>query len=242
MQDVQNRKHDVTGYVTKLSGVNKPKAFIISAGANDFIGPIILSWLKQRSSGDTNPANARKYIDNSQFNPIMEIVKWSYLRLLADVKVLSPATMVLLHSYTYGAGPTHVDGTFLGRYFTQKGFDPIDPAHAPLIKAIIKLLIDRFHKMLQDLKNNSSLKIEIVDFRSMLQQSDIRDEIHPKPSMAPAMAARYVPFLARAGVQPRTADAQANARPRRVSTTKKRVAKTRKRAAGTKRQITQGRS
>jgi hypothetical protein len=201
-QDVQDRRADPTGYLTKLRGPVKPRAFIVSMGGNDFLGDQVLSWLRQRESGDHDPANARRYVDDEDFDLIMSVAKLNYLRLLANVKRFSPATTVLLHSYTYGAVPTHVNGPFLGKFFTARGFDPLDPNLTALNKAIVKLVIDRFHSMLVDLKT-VGVKLEIVDFRRRLRPSDMRDEIHPKPSKAPALAAKYVPFLENAGIEPR---------------------------------------
>ena len=121
----------------------------------------------------------------------MSIARINYMRVIKDLESFSPRTTLLLQSYTYGAVPTHTSGAFLGRYFTVKGFNAIDR------------------------------KIEIVDFRKMLKPSDIRDEIHPKPSKAPAMAAKYVPFLKKAGVQPRRTSARVAA-PRKSPASNKR--------------------
>ena len=220
-QDVQDRKADPSGYLSKIKGAVKPKAMILSMGGNDFLGDPILSWLVQRDEEDHDPGNAPKYIDEYQFESIMSIARINYMRVIKDLESFSPRTTLLLQSYTYGAVPTHTSGAFLGRYFTVKGFNAIDRKHKPLIAAIIKLVIDRFHCLLCDLKTTTELKIEIVDFRKMLKPSDIRDEIHPKPSKAPAMAAKYVPFLKKAGVQPRRTSARVAA-PRKSPASNKR--------------------
>jgi hypothetical protein len=202
-QDIQDRRAEPTGYLTKLKGPVKAKAFIVSMGGNDFLGDQILTWLRQRQSGDHDPANAPRYVDDEEFEQILGGARLNYVRLIANVKKFSPDTTVLLQTYTYAAGPTHLDGAFLGRFFTARGFGALDPNLDALNKAIVKLVIDRFHAMLVELKETSAVKIEIVDFRRMLQPSDIRDEIHPKPGKAAEMAAAYVPFLEGAGVEPR---------------------------------------
>lgn len=194
------RRDEPTGYRTRLK--EKPKAFLLSAGGNDFLGETILTWLEQRSSGDHDPANAAKYINNN-FDHILASVKYTYKRILADVAKISPHTRVILQTYTYGAVPTHDERMHLGRYFKTKSFEPINSYHRPLMDAIIALSIDRFHDVLRSVKRKAEVKVDIVDFRSALSSSDMRDEIHPKSAMAASMAAAYVPFLNKAGATPR---------------------------------------
>ncbi|KRE07520.1 hypothetical protein ASE63_22755 [Bosea sp. Root381] len=196
------RRDDPTGYRTCLA--NKPKAFLLSAGGNDFLGETIPTWLKQRASGDLDPANARKYV-NKNFDHILASVKYTYKQILEDVAKISPRTRVALQTYTYGAVPTHDEGMHLGRYFKARGFEPINPAHRPLIAAIVELLIDRFEDVLSSVQRKAKVKVEIIDFRSALQSADMRDEIHPKSTKAPAMAEAYLPFLRRARVTQPTA-------------------------------------
>jgi lysophospholipase L1-like esterase len=191
------RRDDPTGYRTRLN--DKPKAFLLSAGGNDFLGETIPTWLKQRSSSDHDPANAAKYV-NKNFANILASVKYTYKKILDDVAEISPGTRVALQTYTYGAVPTHNEGMHLGRYFKDKGFEPINPDHRELIDAIVKLLIDRFEDVLSSVRRKAKVKVEIVDFRTTLSSADMRDEIHPKSKMAPAMAKAYLPFLQRAGV------------------------------------------
>jgi hypothetical protein len=232
MGEVRDRKLEPTGFLTKLRAA-QPKAFILSAGANDFIGPTILTWLLQRASGDVDPRNAARYIDRRPFQRIMDSVEADYRDLVADVKSFSRATTLMFHSYTYAVGPTTVTAPFLGQYFSYLGFDPIDPRHRPLIDAIIRLLIDRFHAMLRRVKDDSPVNVEIIDYRTMLQHSDIRDEIHPKPALAPAMAAKYVQPLSRAGVTPRGAAMAVAATPVRATAAKK-AGTSKKKAAAAK--------
>lgn len=191
------RRDDPTGYRTRLKG--QPKAFLLSAGGNDFLGETILTWLEQRSSGDHDPANAKRYV-NKNFDHILASVKYTYKKILDDVAEISPATRVILHTYTYGAVPTYEEGMHLGRYFRTRSFEPINPDHRPLMDAIIELLIDRFHDVLLTVRRKAKVKVDIVDFRTALSSSDMRDEIHPKSAKAAAMAAAYIPFLKKAGV------------------------------------------
>lgn len=200
MAQVFARRDEPTGYRTRLK--EKPKAFLLSAGGVDFLGETVLTWLDQRSSADHDPANAAKYI-NKNFDHILASVKYSYKRILADVAEISPDTRVILQTYTYGAVPTHDEGMHLGRYFKAKGFEPINSYHRPLMDAIIVLLIDRFRDVLRNVKRKAGVKVDIVDFRTALLSSDMRDEIHPKSAMAASMAAAYEPFLKKAGATPR---------------------------------------
>lgn len=193
------RRDDPTGYRERLK--SKPKALLLSAGGNDFLGETILTWLDQRSSNDHDPANAKKYV-NQNFTQIMGIIKYTYAKILEDVADISPNTRVILQTYTYGAVPTYDAGMHLGRYFMAKSFEPTNPDHRALIDAIVKLLLDRFYRVLLSTQKSAKVTVDIVDFRKALSSSDMRDEIHPKSKMAPVMAQAYVPFLKAAGVEP----------------------------------------
>jgi hypothetical protein len=198
--EMQERKNSANGYIAKLA--NKPKIFAVSSGGIDFLGETIINWLDQRSSTDFDPKNAHKYI-NGEFDLILNCVKYNYLRLVHDVENISPNTTILFQTYAYAAGPVYAKGLFLGQYFTYRGFDPIDPRIKPLNSAIIKLVLDRLYRLLVSIKKKAKVNVEIVDFRTKLTSSDIRDEIHPEPEMAQAMAEEYIPFLKKAGVKPR---------------------------------------
>jgi hypothetical protein len=198
-QEVQRRKNTPTGYRTMLK--REPRAFMVSMGGNDFLGEAVKSWLRQRASDDTDPTNAPNYIDFGEFDLILKAVEANYRRLIADVKAVSPSTHLIFQTYAY-AEPTHVTGPFLGQHFDSRGFDPINSLHRPLIHAIIKLIIDRFRRLLVKLRNLHPGTIDIVDFRDLLHRGDFRDEIHPRPEFAPAMAQRYADVLTRIGVPP----------------------------------------
>ena len=199
LAQVFSRRDDPTGYRARLEA--KPKALLISAGGNDFLGETISTWLEQRESADHDPANASRYV-NQNFDHILGTIKYTYTKILKDVEENSSKTRVILQTYTYGAVPTYETGMHLGRYFAAKGFEPTNPDHRALIDAIITLLIDRFHGALKEVKKEAKVGVDIVDFRKKLSSSDMRDEIHPKSAMAPAMAAAYIPFLKKAGIEP----------------------------------------
>lgn len=202
--DVEARKASASGYYTLLRD-RRPKAFLLSMGGNDFLGPLVASWLAQRNSGDVDPSNAHLYV-NQNFAPMLAALRSNYEQVAATVRGISPHTALLFQTYTYAAQPTHPTGPFLGQWFDAKGFDPINPDHRPLIAAIIKLVLDRFHQVLSGVKSsNPDLRIDIVDFRKALRIQDIRDEIHPMSRMAASMAMAYTPYLRDIGIEPAVA-------------------------------------
>lgn len=199
--DIQSRKMDPDGYVEKLK--KQPKAFIVSMGGIDFLGSEVLSWLGQRASGDHDPANAPRYIVETEFARRLQIAKLNYEILLSDIQAYAPKTKLIVQTYSYACIPVTPVGPFLGQYFKAKGFEPADPAHRPLCQAIIRLVLDRFFNMLQSVALTHGNMVKIVDFRQALRPSDIRDEIHPHPKVAAAMAKSVVPVLKAWGITPK---------------------------------------
>ena len=165
-------------YVQKLRSGNF-RHFLFSGGGNDVLGSID-KYVKTRSPGDTDPANAPGYVKPSFATKVKSIMA-GYETLADDVRgAAGSRTVLYIHGYA-NAIPKK-NGPYLGRPLEALGFDP--SVVGPLCKAIVAHMVAMFNAALQTFAA-SRANIVYVDLRPKVTGTDWNtDEIHPKESGA----------------------------------------------------------
>ncbi|MBK8456831.1 MAG: SGNH/GDSL hydrolase family protein [Phyllobacteriaceae bacterium] len=156
--------------------------FFLSGGGNDILGSIP-KYVLPRKKGDTDPANAPKYINVDFANALNGLMK-DY----AKVEAAVPANTVLyVHGYAY-AIPVP-GGKYLGKPLKALDFDPV--AHSALACAVIAYMVDLFNARLMAFAA-AKARVVWIDLRPVVKGSDWHtDEIHPNSNGARKIARRF---------------------------------------------------
>lgn len=172
-------------YVQMLESGNF-RHFLFSGGGNDILGSIG-KYVKPRTPGDTDPANAPDYVKPSFATKVKKIVA-DYEELADDVrKARGSRTVLYVHGYA-NAVP-RPNGRYLGRRLTALGFDPSDVG--PLATAIVAHMVGMFNTALMAFAA-ARANIVYLDLRPRLTAGDWHtDEIHPNANGARKIATAF---------------------------------------------------
>lgn len=161
--------------------------FFLSGGGNDILGSIP-KYVLPRKKGDTDPANAGKYV-NGDFAKALD-------RLMKDYAKVADATPkdTVLYVHGYAHAIPVAGGKYLGKPLKALNFDPV--AHAALACAVIARMVDMFNARLMAFAA-SRAGVVWIDLRPVLTASDWHgDEIHPSSAGARKIAQRFRAALA----------------------------------------------
>ena len=140
--------------------------FLFSAGGNDVLGSIGL-YLKKHKDGDTDPANASKYVKPDFADKIEETIA-GFKRLVGDVKEMAPpGTVLFVHGYA-NAIPKK-DGQYLGKRLAAQGFDPV--VARDLSRAVVVHMVGMFNDALRHFAATTA-NVVYIDMRPAMLVSD----------------------------------------------------------------------
>jgi hypothetical protein len=176
--------------------------FLFSGGGNDVLGELrgLLNQISFSHTDPNNPAHVAFYV-KPDFKAVLTLLRARYVRLIDDVRSISPGTRLMLNGYAYARAVAH--GAFIGDDFEFLGFDLThQPEHVQLAWAIIRSMVDRFNVMLENLATNTS-SVSFYDLRSVVSQTDDRDwfdaELHPSRRAAKRIAQVFADDLPEPG-------------------------------------------
>jgi GDSL-like Lipase/Acylhydrolase family len=165
--------------------------FLFSGGGNDVLGELrdLLNQISFSHTDPKNPAHVAFYV-KPDFRAVLTLLRARYVRLIDDVRSISPGTRLMLNGYAYARAVGH--GPFIGDDFEFLGFDLThQPEHVQLAWAIIRSMVDRFNVMLKNLAANTS-SVSYQDLRPVVSQTDPLDwfdaELHPSRRAAKRIA------------------------------------------------------
>jgi hypothetical protein len=165
--------------------------FLFSGGGNDVLGELrgLLNQISFSHTDPNNPAHVAFYV-KPDFKAVLTLLRARYVRLIDDVRSISPGTRLMLNGYAYARAVGH--GPFIGDDFEFLGFDLThQPEHVQLAWAIIRSMVDRFNVMLKNLAANTS-SVSYQDLRPVVSQTDPLDwfdaELHPSRCAAKRIA------------------------------------------------------
>lgn len=172
-------------YVRMLEPENF-RHFLFSGGGNDVLGSVA-KYVKPRTPGDNDPANAPDYVKPAFAAKVKTIIA-DYEELADDVqKARGSRTVLYIHGYA-DAIP-RPNGRYLGRPLTALGFDPSDVG--PLAAAIVAHMVGMFNMALQAFAA-ARANIVYVDLRPRVTARDWHtDEIHPNANGAKKIATAF---------------------------------------------------
>jgi hypothetical protein len=145
-----------------------PAAILISAGGNDLLGKIqtlIEPFDARRKPGD--------YLGPT-FDTFLEALASDYQRFLLRLLESAPSTPIFCHSYDYAL--PRLRGRWLGRPMASIGI-----TDATLQRAIVSMMVDRFHDALESVAQEPSFegRVTLVDCRGVVPSDGWHDELHP---------------------------------------------------------------
>ena len=156
------RQDEVTAAVLS----QKPHVLLLSAGGNDVLGGGAL----QRCLTPFSPGLAATDYVTAGFDDLLARSMDIYAGLI-EKALVAGAGKVVLHSYDY-AIPT--DGRWLGRPMAKIGIKD-----SALQRAIVRILIDRFHDGLTAMVGGFAGRAVVVDTRGSVPDDEWFDELHP---------------------------------------------------------------
>ncbi len=170
---------------------------LFSGGGNDVLGGGDLSvFLRQRQSGDNDPANASRYI-RPEFQAMLDTTELLYAQLAENVLNASPDTYLVLHGYDYAI--PRPGGPWLGAELEFRGFHPVDQKE--LARAVVRSMIDAFNNRLRTLHNNLQ-NVIYLNLRNTVTPKGWFDELHPTTTSAQKLANKYKALLGAADPKP----------------------------------------
>jgi hypothetical protein len=181
--------------------------FLFSGGGNDVLGELrsLCNQISFSHTDPKNPAHVAFYV-KPDFKAVLRLLRARYVRLIDDVRSISPGTRLMLNGYAYARAMAH--GAFIGDDFEFLGFDLAhQPQHVQLAWSIIRSMVDQFNVMLENLATNTS-SVSYHDLRPVVSQSDDRDwfdaELHPSRRAAKRIAQVFANDLPEPATVPET--------------------------------------
>lgn len=175
------RQDEITAAVIS----QRPHVLLLSAGGNDVLGGGALQrYLKPFAAG----LSAADYV-TAGFDTLLDASLAIYAGLI-EKALTAGAGRVVLHCYDYAIAR---DGRWLGRPMAGIGIH--DRA---LQRAIVRVLIDRFHEGLQAMARRFPDRVAIADTRGSVPDGEWYDELHPT-SLGFGFPARLIRIAAEGG-------------------------------------------
>jgi lysophospholipase L1-like esterase len=144
----------------------KPDILLLSGGGNDLLGDgRLVRYLAPHAAG-MSPADYVK----PEFDALVATILDIYADLIRKA-LAAGASRIVCHSYDY-AIPNN--GPWLGRPMLKLGI-----TDQPTQRAILKVLIDRFHAGLVAMAAGFHGKVIVADCRGLVADNEWYDELHP---------------------------------------------------------------
>lgn len=159
-----------------------PAVILLSGGGNDLLGEGRLASALR----PFDPALAPEEYLGPAFEANLRAILGSWEELLATVRGIAPGTPILCHSYDHAIP---AKGRWLGKPMRRLGIT--DPA---LQRALIRLMVDRFHAELTALAARMT-GVEVIDCRGAVR-GRWHDELHPTNAGYRDVAARFAARIA----------------------------------------------
>jgi hypothetical protein len=153
----------------------KPRLLFFSGGGNDVVGEKLVTYLNHHDFDPNHPLQEAyvKYMFNEVFHGYLSI-------LIKKVSEANPGTMIVMHGYGRPI-PNGQGAGFWGLSFVGPWMLPaLMQKHIPKDKhrELINRLIDEYNAMLAKLASEHPKQFVYVDLRSVISDSDWRDELH----------------------------------------------------------------
>ena len=169
-----------TGYIEELITLHGFDGFLISAGGNDIAGDPLKSYLRHP------PVKGQSADDfvSENFEPFIAQMKERFDGLAKRLTGKFPALHIFCHGYDWPlplAGGLWLEPALSVRQVPQS-----------VQKAILKLMIDRYYRMLYEVAANFDGRFHVVDCRGAVGESDQWfDELHPMNSGFGRVAGKF---------------------------------------------------
>lgn len=170
-------------------------AILMSGGGNDIAGDSLCIWLNDAADVGNDPARA---VNQTRFTDALNMVKASYLDLIAIRDDLLPGAPIFVHDYDF-AVPSGRAASILGVYSMGPWLKPsleycgwTDPVQGA---AIVKGVMQQFAGMLDTLQAQPENNFVHVVTQGTTDPSTWPNELHPGPDGFKAVAAKMATAL-----------------------------------------------
>ncbi|WP_134681834.1 SGNH/GDSL hydrolase family protein [Paracoccus ravus] len=163
----------------------RPKAVLLSGGGNDLLGAANLARALRRFEPGLG---AGDYLGRA-FDENLGVVLDGYRQLFARLRQVAPQVPVLTHVYDYALP---AGGRWLGQPMQALGI-----SDAGLQRAIIRAIVDRFHKALTEVAAGFP-QVRVIDTRGTVAAGQWHDELHPTDAGYRRVAALFVEAISKA--------------------------------------------
>ncbi len=185
-------------YIKALQEAGDPDFLLISGGGNDLLQDGRIANLLEDYSRQAE-ANPALYL-NDDFFSLIKLLHFLYTHLYMELDAAFPDLKIISHGYDYaypsdkiGLHPIEAilrlvtgNGQWLKEPMERKGIKNEETQHT-----IVKLLIDHFNKMHQDL-SSTFRNVYYIDLRGFADKpGSWHDEIHPDSKHFKLMARAY---------------------------------------------------
>lgn len=161
----------------------RPDFLLISGGGNDMVGDSRLARMVHSYSSNHADRPASEYL-NSEFDVFLNEIKELYRQLFLRLKHEFPKLKVLTHGYDWVLAD---NGNWLGKPLAKQGIKK-----KTLQSAIVRVMIDRFNEMMEEIANEFDRFVYHVDCRGAVDsKTQWHDELHPTDEGYAAVAERF---------------------------------------------------
>lgn len=160
----------------------KPDVFLISGGGNDLVGGGRLAEMLH----PFEPGRLPEGYPNQSFIELIDEIRGIYMSMFSNVTSRYPDMKVVCHGYDH-AIPNN--GKWLGKPMRHIGIND-----APLQKDIMKVVMNRFNVMLEDVASHFP-QVYYVNARGAVGDGGWHDELHPENGGFEAVAERFVEVI-----------------------------------------------
>lgn len=168
-------------------------AILFSGGGNDVVGDPFSIWLNDAAAVGNNPAFG---LNQTRFNGVLDLIKASYLDLVALRDEKLPNAPIFVYGYDFaiptGKPACRGHGPWLKPALAYCGW-----RNQVKATAIVKDALTQFGKLMQSLAKNPANNMIYVQTQGVLKPGDWANELHPKPEGFRKIALEFLGALKR---------------------------------------------
>jgi len=169
-------------------------AILFSGGGNDLAGNQFRLWLKDAPAPPTHPAEG---LNQARVDAIMAVVRAGYEDLfIARDRSRYPHVPIFGHSYDFAIpnGASLYCVVQMGPWL-KPGLDDRGWTDLVTTREIVKLLLKRFAKMLDEFEKDATKNFVHIRTQGTLKDDQWANELHPDPGGFAAITTKFVAAL-----------------------------------------------
>ncbi|MCK1623189.1 SGNH/GDSL hydrolase family protein [Bradyrhizobium sp. 160] len=165
---------------------------LFSGGGNDILGNgQLATFLNLFDVDHTKPSDASYYVRQEFYDNLRSVVSSLENGLIVPMTTRHANKKIIMHGYDYAIPRS--GGPWLGSAMQYNGLDPT--FHAPLCRAIVRLMIDAYNTRLGALAAKYNDTFLHLDLRGTIGATEWFDELHGKEAAAKKIARKLAKMI-----------------------------------------------